>query len=452
MKPGARLQASIELLGQVAGTRQPADRTVTAYLRNRRYIGAKDRRAINDRIFGILRATARLDWCWARASGHDTVAAEETAQTGGDTRARVLAAGVLLEDLTPEQIAAFCDGTAYAPAPLSAAERETLTQLAHMTLSNPAQPQWVQWETPTWLLPSFERVFGEDTEANLRALSEAAPLDLRVNTLRDDSRDDVHAALAEEGITVHPTPYAPNGLRVAGRRAVTDTHTFKAGDIEVQDEGAQIVAALTDARPGMAVCDLCAGAGGKTLALAADMQDRGRLVALDRDDGRLNAAEPRLRRAGVHNVERRRLTGPADPWLSDNAARFDRVLVDAPCTGTGRWRRQPDTRWRLTSEALAARTAAQDETLVQAAALVRPGGRLIYATCSILPEEGADRIAALQANRPDLAAVPITAAWSAKSPAPPLADPMRDDLILTPAWHGTDGFFVAILTRTEMAS
>jgi 16S rRNA (cytosine967-C5)-methyltransferase len=238
---------------------------------------------------------------------------------------------------------------------------------------------------------------------------------------------------------------------VEGRRNVTGSAPYKAGRVEIQDEAAQVAAALVGATRDMAVCDLCAGAGGKTLALAAVMQDAGRLVALDRDDGRLAAATPRLRRAGVHNVERRMLAGPDDPWLADNQGAFDRVVVDAPCSGTGTWRRQPDSRWRLTAAALDARVTEQQEALGQAAALVRPGGRLVYMTCSLVPAENGARITDLCERFPTFTPVPIGEVWAETVGGAPPCSPEAPALTLTPARHGTDGFYIAVLERARGA-
>jgi len=447
MTPGARVQAAIDVMGRIAAFAQPAERSVTEYLRGRRYIGSKDRRAITDSVFAVLRALARLDWWWARAGGADVDAAAAAAATGGDPRGRVLAALVLVDGYDADGVAALCAGGAYAAAPPDPDEHARLNALGGQPMSHPEQPDWVRAETPAWLLPAFETMFGAGAPGELAALAEPAPVDLRVNTLRADSRDDAAAALAEAGIATGPAPYAPLGLRVAGRRAVTATPAFKDGRVEIQDAGAQVAAALADAHPGMAVCDLCAGAGGKTLALAAAMRDTGRLVALDRDDDRLAAAEPRLRRAGAHGVERRLLAAPDDPWLDDNRASFDRVVVDAPCSGSGTWRRHPDQRWRLTEAALNARIAEQRETLANAATLVKPGGRLIFITCSLLPAETHARVSELRTQHPDLVPLSVGEIWASAIGGEPPCEPDAGALLLTPGRHGTDGFFVAVLAR-----
>jgi 16S rRNA (cytosine967-C5)-methyltransferase len=255
------------------------------------------------------------------------------------------------------------------------------------------------------------------------------------------TRDAARAALADEGWEARATPLSPWGLRIDARRPVTAGPAFQSGLVEIQDEGSQLVAALTDARPGMRVVDWCAGAGGKTLALAAMMQNRGQIVACDVSASRLEGAVRRLRRAGVTNVERH-LVQPGDKWAKRRAGAFDRVLVDAPCSGTGTWRRNPDARHRLTAQDLLELTRKQSSILDAAGKLVRAGGRLIYATCSLLEQENEGQVSAFLIRHPEYALVPIAQAWQLAGPAP-----QGDTLLLTPARHGTDGFFAAVLER-----
>jgi len=268
-----------------------------------------------------------------------------------------------------------------------------------------------------------------------------APLDLRVNLLRG-TRDDARAALLAEGLETTPTPLSPWGLRIDGRRAVTSGPAFQTGLVEIQDEGSQLVAALVGATPDMRVVDWCAGAGGKTLALAMLMQNRGQLVACDVSAPRLEGATRRLRRAGVSNTERH-LVAPGDKWAKRRAGTFDRVLVDAPCTGTGTWRRNPDARLRLRELDLQELVPKQASILDTAARLVRPGGRLIYATCSLLPDENEAQVDAFLTRQPAFRVVPLAEAWTLEAPLP-CPGPY---LSLTPLRHGTDGFFGAVLER-----
>jgi 16S rRNA (cytosine967-C5)-methyltransferase len=244
---------------------------------------------------------------------------------------------------------------------------------------------------------------------------------------------------------VTPTPLSPWGLRAPGRRPVTGTRAFREGLVEVQDEGSQLIALLADARPGQRVADYCAGAAGKTLAMAATMGNRGRIVACDTSAARLAGAATRLRRAGVDNAETHLLL-PGDRWAKRRAGSFDRVLVDAPCTGSGTWRRNPDARLTTTPDDLAELVVKQAVILDAATELVRAGGKLIYATCSVLPEENEAQVEGLLSRRSDFAVLPLAAAWAGVRPggAPPNAGPY---LALAPHRHGTDGFFCAVLER-----
>jgi 16S rRNA (cytosine967-C5)-methyltransferase len=304
----------------------------------------------------------------------------------------------------------------------------------------------VRFELPDWLYPHMLARFGDSLAAEMAALSEPAPLDLRVNSLKG-TREDALAALKHEGWEARPTPLSPWGLRIDGRRPVTSGPAFQSGLVEIQDEGSQLIAALTGAKPGMRVVDWCAGAGGKTLALAAMMGNRGQIVACDVSASRLDGAVRRLRRAGANNVERH-LVEPGDKWAKRRAGAFDRVLVDAPCTGTGTWRRNPDARHRLSEQDLLELTRKQSSILDTARALVRSGGRLVYATCSLLPEENEGQVSGFLLRHPDFFLVPLAQAWPFESGGPfEETAPDGEMLSLTPARNGTDGFFAAVLER-----
>jgi 16S rRNA (cytosine967-C5)-methyltransferase len=446
MTPGARIDTAIELLGMIEAAHQPAERIVGAYMRGHRYIGSKDRRAISDRVYGVLRRRARLDW-WLTRTGLGP----------GDgldhPRRSIFAALALADGLDTAEVAALCDGGRYHPAPLGADEQAALEQLTGEGLDHPEQPPPVRAEVPAWLYPDFAEALGGAAAAELAALTDEAPVDLRVNRLKGD-RAAAQAALAAEGVEAVPTPLSPIGLRLAGRPNLSALRAFREGLVELQDEGSQIVALFADARPGQAVADVCAGAGGKTLALAAEMGGSGRLAALDVDAARLQRAVPRLRRAGAEPfVERRPLDDAA--WLTAQAGSFDRVLVDAPCSGSGAWRRQPDARWRLTADDLAQYLRMQSEAIDTGAKLVRPGGRLIYATCSLLAAENARQIEAFIARRPDFAIVPAATVWAetlAAKGGPPTPPVDGTYLFLTPARHGCDGFFAAVLEHRGSAA
>ena len=433
MTPAARIASAIDILARLEAEDRPADGLLRGVFRANRYIGAKDRRAIGELVYGVLRHGARLDWWLARTGGG-----------AGGARHRVIAELAIGRGLGLGELEALFDGGGYHPPPLEDAERTLIAGLEGAALDDPAQPDWVRAEVPAWLLPGLQETLGADWQAELRALGRPAPLDLRVNPLKAD-RETLRRALAAEGIESAPTPLSPWGLRVDGRHTLPALKAFKEGLFEVQDEGSQLVALLTDAKPGLAVADLCAGAGGKTLALAGARGDDGRLVALDLDGRRLERAAPRLARAGADFVERQVLSD-GDPWLERQAGAFDRVLVDAPCSGSGAWRRQPDARWRLTAARLEQYRQSQGEILAVAADLVRPGGRLVYATCSLLPDENQAQVARLLSDRPDFHDVPVAEIWRGLLEAPYPGGAARA-LLLTPARHGTDGFFLAVLER-----
>ena len=335
-------------------------------------------------------------------------------------------------------------GGQFAPTRLDAPEKTALRGIVGHTLDHPHMPPAVRLEVPDWTLARLEARFGDELGAEMAALGTEAPLDLRVNLLKA-TRQEAQAALAAEGIEATPTKLSPWGLRIAGRRPVSTGKAFQDGLVEIQDEGSQLVAALVGARPEMRVADWCAGAGGKTLAMAMTMANRGHIAACDVSPHRLEGAVRRLRRAGVHNVERH-LVEPGDKWAKRRAGSFDRVLVDAPCTGSGTWRRNPDGRLRLTEQDLAELVPKQAGILDQASRLVRKGGRLVYATCSLFPEENEVQVQAFLIAHPEFAVVPLADAWRVPdaTAAPPTVGAY---LTLTPRQHDTDGFFGAVLER-----
>jgi 16S rRNA (cytosine967-C5)-methyltransferase len=467
MTPGARVAAAIDILTAIDGER-PADDIAADYFRRRRYIGAKDRAQLSTHVYAVLRHRAALDWWIARVTpelapcaGRDpsfrgseirtvdpNLRGEPPSLTAA-ARRRMIAALLLIDGWTPEDLAANFDGDRFRPAPLAAAEIRLARGLHGRTLTHPEMPRAIANGIPEWLEPYLARVYGRHLEDEMAALNLPAPIDLRVNTHKTD-RDGGRRALAAEHIIAELTPWSPLGLRLKHRAPLAGTIAFKNGLIEVQDEGSQLAALLADARPGMRVVDFCAGAGGKSLALAAQMQNRGRLVACDVAEWRLERAGRRLRRAGISNVERRALSGERDPWVKRHAGSFDRVLVDAPCLGIGSWRRNPDGKWRATPNDLAELTLRQRDILASAARLVKPGGRLIYVTCSLLREENEAQAEAFLAASPDFMLYPAARAWAeilgGRSPGG------EDYLRLTPARHRTDGFFVAQFERALQPS
>jgi 16S rRNA (cytosine967-C5)-methyltransferase len=433
MTPAARLQASIELLDIILDTDKPADAVLAHYFKGRRFFGAKDRRAVQDQVWQIIRHRARLSWALGAENAN--------------ARMLVAAALVALDKRPMDSIAGFFSGAKNGPTPLQANEKRMVEKAAARNLND--APRAAKLECPAWILEKFERTFGKDTDAEVAALGGEAPLDLRANSLKT-TRDAVIAKLDAEKLKVAPTRLSPLGIRVAGRTTLGNHLGFKDGLFEVQDEGSQLCAALVDAKPGMSVMDLCAGAGGKTLALAAQMHNKGRLIAADLSVARLERSKLRLRRAGVHNATLRVLE-EHDKWLkrqtSASGGSFDRVLVDAPCTGAGAWRRNPDARWRLKPENLANLIATQDSVLEQGAQLTRAGGRLIYVTCSLLPDENEDRIAAFLAANGAFKPLDAAQIWQDVLPGEsPVPGPY---LTFSPVRTDTDGFFIAILERSS---
>jgi 16S rRNA (cytosine967-C5)-methyltransferase len=450
LTPGARIAAAIDILTATEAGEKPADELAADYFRRRRYIGAKDRAQIAGHIYAVLRHRGVIDWWIARASAGAVAL---------DARRRLIAALLLAPTLPSpasgggsgsgwslDDLAAGFDGGRFRPAPLSAAEQRLAQALCGRTLTHPEMPRAVAAGIPDWLEPHLAAVYGRRLDDEMAAFGLPAPTDLRVNRLKTD-RDGALRALAAGGVAAETTPWSPLGLRLKERTPLAGQAAFKDGLVEIQDEGSQLAALLVAARPGMRVVDFCAGAGGKTLTLAAEMDNRGKLVACDTAGWRLERAARRLRRAGVGNVERRVLAGARDPWVRRHAQTFDRVLVDAPCLGIGSWRRNPDAKWRAAPEDLAELVLRQRDILASAARLVRPGGRLVYVTCSLLHEENEAQAEAFLAASPGFSLYPAARAWDETlgggSPAG------EDYLRLTPARHGTDGFFVAIFERRD---
>jgi len=431
MTPAARLSAAIELIETIDAERIPAAKALKEWGTAHRYAGSGDRAAISGLIWDVLRRRASSAW----------IMDEDT------PRARVLGMLKLERGMDVETIAALCDGGRFAPEPLTERERAALT-----TRSLADAPAPVAGDYPEWLDGYLTQVFGEDRVAEATAMASRAPLDLRVNTLKA-KREKVLPSLRHLG--AQPTPWSPVGLRIelgadARNPGIHAEEDFIKGAIEVQDEGSQLAALLSAAKPGEQVIDLCAGAGGKTLALAAMMQGKGRLIATDHDKRQLAPIHERLSRAGVHNADVRTPKGESDT-LGDIRASADLVLIDAPCTGTGTWRRNPDAKWRIRPGALEVRLKDQIEVLDRAAALIKPGGRIAYITCSVLPPENGEQIRNFVARHPDFAVVPpaqtMTVLWdkSEEFAAATLQSP--EGLLMTPRRTGTDGFFVSVLKR-----
>lgn len=423
MTPAGQLAAAIDLLSLIEGDSRPADAVANHFFRTRRFIGGGDRRAVSSLVWGVLRTRRHLGW-WL-----DYCRAPQTPRL-------LLAVQALFSGQTPNKIAAAFVAGRYGPPPLQAEEMAVLEKLSTRTLEHPDMPEAVKFEVPDWILPRLRAQFGTTLAAEMQAMKEPASLDLRVNLLKSD-QDSALRALASEGLTAQKTTYSPWGLRLKNRQSVTSGKAFQEGLVEIQDEGSQLIAFILDAQPGMRVADFCAGAGGKTLAIAMGMANKGHIVACDVSEPRLEGAIKRLRRAGVHNAERHLLES-GDKWVKRQAQKFDRVLVDAPCTGTGTWRRNPDARTHLREQDLLELVAKQAEILDRAEKLVKPGGRLVYATCSVLNDENEAQVEAFLTRHPAFSLIPLEK---------PEALRQQPFLRLSPAAHGTDGFFAAIMVK-----
>src|SRR4029077_12852030 len=321
---------------------RPADLVLNAFFRARRFIGSGDRRAVAERVWGILRRWGQLHW-WLERTRHPALAA------GSLPRGIVAADLVLTDKLELKQVEAMFDGGTYRPSPLDEAELRALRQMEGHSLPHPEQPDWVRLNVQEWVAPHLKEAYGEAWGREIAALETPPPVDLRVNRLKA-TVEEARAALQREGIDAEPMRYAPNGLRLKRRLSVVAGEAFQNGLIEIQDEGSQLVGALVDGPPGHRGADYFRGAGGKTLAMAAGMNNKGRVVAMDVLEKRLDRSAQRLRRAGAHNVERRAIDVDQRKWLKRQAGAFDRVLVDVPCPGSGTWRRNPDGRWTLRPE------------------------------------------------------------------------------------------------------
>lgn len=310
-------------------------------------------------------------------------------------------------------------------------------------------PDHIRLNYPEWLDPLLRQSFGKNFEKEIQALNEQASTDLRVNTLKTN-REALHKALYKEDFDTEPTKLSPIGLRLKRRAPIFTSSLFKAGHFEVQDEGSQLVALLTDAKPGMKVIDFCAGAGGKTLAIAAQMKNKGRILAWDTSEKRLAQMSQRIKRAGVDNVQTHVITSESDAFIKRHKGSADRVLVDAPCSGSGTWRRNPDLKWRFSAQDLQEVLQVQQQILQSAARLVKPGGRLIYATCSVLQEENENQILQFLKTGNNFAVVCVKKIWDKNVAGSETDENSGTYLRVTPYQNGVDGFFAAVLEhRTE---
>lgn len=415
MTPAARVQAAIDILDGLAKSRLPADRFIREFFRARRYAGSKDRAAVSERVYDVFRHRASFAW-----------------RMGSEAPRALVIASLLKEGA---DVPSLFTGDGYGPALLTDEERARIL----VAPTGQAAPH-IKGEYPEFLQSELTRAFGEDVALEMSAMLERAPVDLRVNTLKA-TRDGVLEVLKSEGFEASAARYSPFGIRLPSTtRGLEQSKLFLDGAFEFQDEAAQVAVMLAQAKPNSRVLDLAAGAGGKSLALAAAMNNSGELTAHDIDEGRLRQIAPRAQRAGVTIIQTN--AAPKPPGRP-----YDLVLLDAPCSGSGTWRRSPENKWRLRPERLDQLNALQDTLLDQAAARAAGMARIVYATCSILPRENEDRIAAFLERHPAFKVIPAADIWresTGSRPPPGLGEFLK----VTPLVDDMDGFFTAVLARS----
>jgi 16S rRNA (cytosine967-C5)-methyltransferase len=422
MHPKALLDACAELVKLTLKFDHPADAVVSRYFREHRSLGPRERATLAETVYTVLRRKLLFD---------------HLAPSGSGPKERRLA------------ILGFHGPRDFLKSALTEQEKQWLDNCDAVKPSDLLERH--RHNLPEWLVQPLKEQLGADFWALAETLNEPAPLDLRVNTL-NDKRDEVRKELKLAGIAAQPTPYSPWGLRVEGKPAINKVDAFARGAIEVQDEGSQLLALLLDAKRGEMVVDFCAGAGGKTLAIGAAMRNTGRLYAFDTSAHRLDALKPRLARSKLSNVHPAAIAHERDERIKRLAGKIDRVIIDAPCSGLGTLRRNPDLKWRQSPEAVTEMTAKQAAILQSAARLLKPGGRLVYATCSVLPQENEAIAEAFSSAHPEfkplavgeiLTQLKVDGAASLCSGG----DAGQQYLRLWPHRHGTDGFFAAAWTR-----
>ena len=423
MRQAGRVAAAIEIITEIFGRNRPASEALRDWGKAHRFAGSTDRHVIGTLVYDCLRnknaSAARAD----------------------DDAPRSLVLGTLAEvwKLTTPEIDTLCTEQFGAGA-LSAAERKALNApQAHLAAH-------ITGNFPKWLTPQLQEAFGEDLVLQMQALAQRAPIDLRVNTLKT-TRDELLQTFAKFGAAA--TPISPTGIRIAAAGIEARNINVEAepahgqGYFEVQDEASQVASRIAAPKPGQSVLDLCAGAGGKSLALAAILKNQGQLVAYDRDKHRLRPIFERITRAGATCIE---VVAADEQQKITRSDGYDLVVVDAPCTGSGTWRRKPDAKWRLGEKQLQVRLNEQASVLAQAAPLVKRGGKLAYFTCSILPAENQVQAQKFLGVNPNFKIVPFKEQWAG---APASVNASRDMLQLTPHTHATDGFFVAVMQRNS---
>ena len=433
MHPEALLDACAELVRLALKFEHPADAVVSRYFRDHRALGPRERAALAETLYAVLRSKLLFDHCAAAGSGPK------------ERRLAILGFARYQDDVARHGAAPGGRGARdFLKSALTEAEKAWLDRCDRLDPADLLERH--RHNLPEWLAQPLRQQLGADFWPLADSLLQAAPLDLRVNALAD-KRADVQQELRLAGLQAQPTPHSPWGLRLQGKPALNRLPAFARGAVEVQDEGSQLLALLVDARRGEMVVDFCAGAGGKTLAIGAAMRNTGRLYAFDTSAHRLDALKPRLARSGLSNVHPAALAHERDDRVKRLAGKIDRVLVDAPCSGLGTLRRNPDLKWRQDPAAVAEMALKQAAILRSAARLLKPGGRLVYATCSLLRAENEDIAEAFGAEHAEFRRLAAAEALAAARVEGAAGLCHGDDLRLWPHRHGTDGFFAAVWTR-----
>lgn len=432
MKQGARIESAIDITRRISMSHIPMDNTLRDYLKFKRYIGSKDRAAIVELVYNVMRATARITWWLEKLEIKDTA------------RTRIISYLCLAEEKNKFHMDQFFDGEKHSPEALTDEENKLIKALEGQALDHPDMPDHVRAECPPWAVDRLKALYGDKFEEELKAMLPPATLDLRVNTLKG-SVQEAQDSLAAQDVIAHRTPYSNVALRVEGKSYMSATKAFLKGFVEIQDEGSQLISLVCGVKPGMRVLDFCAGGGGKTLGLAAQMENKGNITAMDNDARRLEKGRRRYRKADVHNVELRCLEDEQHrKWLRRQKGTMDVVLVDAPCSSSGTWRRNPDLRWNQYGPSIDKIKVMQEEILDRVADKVKPGGRLVYATCSLFVEENEEQVYKFLKNHPDYVILPLSELWDDAWGKRPESEPF---LRLSPLQSDTDGFFAAILQR-----
>lgn len=414
MHPKALLIEAASLIEKIFKFDHPADAVVARHFRENKSLGPRERATLSDTVFAVLRERLRLEWL---------------ARSGSGSKWRRLA------------ILGFPGDRDFLKSALTDIEKTWLDHCLAVKDTDLMAPH--RHNLPDWLAKALQAQLGDEFDALVRSLNDVAPLDLRVNALKA-KRPAVLEALAKAGVNAQATPHSPLGIRVEGKPSLAKLPLFTQGDVEVQDEGSQLLTLLLEPKRGDMVVDFCAGAGGKTLAIGAAMRNSGRLYAFDTSAHRLDAIKPRLARSGLSNVHPVAIAHERDERIKRLAGKIDRVLVDAPCSGLGTLRRHPDLKWRQTPATVAELVRLQNAILASAARLLKPGGRLVYATCSLLPDENEAVAAAFSQSHPDFVPLDASECLARAQVADPGSLCQNGQLRLWPHRHGSDGFFAAV--------